>query len=294
MTYSLSIVIVTYNSINLIEECIDSILLYNDLGQTNLEIVISDNSDDFNATELELFLNNKYGNQVNYFHNKSNLGYGYGNNLGIARCKSNFVAVMNPDVRLCEPLFKDGLKSFSENEKLAFLGYKQMGGVNLSFFFHPEYYFSFLNALLIRFCNAFNLFNPRFHYLSGAFFLIDKKKFEHIGLFDEKIFLFFEEPDIIKRCLKSGYDVKYNPEFCYQHLVENRGFSQKSYLIWLDALKYYCQKHHYNIHIYLKKLRLEYQIKIFYGLILKKRSLVEHNKYLKRLLDSFSISLRDE
>ena len=262
--YSLSIVIVTYNSLNLIEDCIDSILQYNDLGENNVEIIISDNSDDSNATELELLLTKKYGDQVNYYHNKSNLGYGNGNNHGIARSESNIVAVMNPDVRLCESLFKDGLKSFSENKKLAFLGYKQLGGANLSFFFHPEYYFSFLNTPLIRFCNVFNIFTARFHYLSGAFFLVDKKKFEQIGLFDENIFLFFEEPDIVKRFIKLGYDVSYNPKFSYQHLVENRDFSAKSYLNWLNSLNYYCRKHQFNIYSYIKRLRLEYQVKIFF------------------------------
>lgn len=101
---AISIVIVTYNSTKDIIGCLDSIYKNNDIG-CNLEIIIVDNnSSDIN--ELQSILHSCYP-EVKLLRNSCNGGYGQGNNIGIKSSTSPIILIMNPDVRLFFPIFKN-------------------------------------------------------------------------------------------------------------------------------------------------------------------------------------------
>ena len=59
-------------------------------------------------------------------------------------------------------------------------------------------------------------------FLSGAFLLLDKTRFEKIGMFDENIFLYCEESDITKRALQHGYSTDFLSDVTYDHLIDDR------------------------------------------------------------------------
>ena len=86
---NLSVIIVSYKSDYVIENCINSI-------HSEIEIVVVDNS---NNHQLKEKIETKYKN-VKYILSKENLGMGAGNNLGIKNVNKDFVLILNPDVTL--------------------------------------------------------------------------------------------------------------------------------------------------------------------------------------------------
>ena len=119
---AVSVVIVTFNSENLIMDCLDSIFKYNDISD-DLEVVLVDNC---SKNYLSMFgsIEEKYGNKVVLINNKVNGGYGQGNNLGVEVAKAPIILIMNPDVRLVKPIFKRILSLF-ERRNIAIAGMQQ-------------------------------------------------------------------------------------------------------------------------------------------------------------------------
>ena len=171
----ISIIIVAYNSDELIVDAIKSIYKYADLDQSDYEIIVVDNSDTQHHLILKKVIEKNFNDEeILLIHNEKNGGYGQGNNMGIKASSGNIVCIMNPDVRFTEPLMIDVLSKFS-NHSLALLGYKQLGGFNYSFYRKPEYKTAF-SGWLCKINNKLNFFNSKKDYLSGAFFFINKEK----------------------------------------------------------------------------------------------------------------------
>lgn len=98
-----SVVIVTYNSERHIYDCLESLFKYNDIGDA-LEVIVVDNcSKDYEGMAKQITF--RYGYGVKLVQNTNNGGYGQGNNVGIMNAAAPIIMIMNPDVRLCEPVF---------------------------------------------------------------------------------------------------------------------------------------------------------------------------------------------
>ena len=104
-----SVIIVTYNSEKHIYDCLSSIYRYNDIGDL-LEVIIVDN----NSCNKDLMFEsiNRLYPQTKLIDNPKNGGYGQGNNMGVKNSLGDIILIMNPDVRMVEPLFKKSGKLF--------------------------------------------------------------------------------------------------------------------------------------------------------------------------------------
>lgn len=260
---SISFIIVTYNSQDLIVDAIESIYRFSDIPETSFEIILVDNSNyEMNAILTKL-INEVFPNkQIKIIHNPQNTGYGAGNNIGINAAKGELICIMNPDVRFLEPLMNDVQNKFSSDKNLGLLGYKQTGGFNYSFYMKPEFR-NMVSGFQMKLLNKVESFSAEKHYLSGAFFFIDKVKFQNIGLFDEKIFLYFEEPDVSNRMRKKKYHIHYEKSKKYLHVVGNRVvYSDFGFKNEMKSLHYYLKKYDVNTASFLRKFIKEYSIKL--------------------------------
>lgn len=256
-----SVIIVTYNSQLYIKKCLDSIFKYNDVGEF-LEIIIVDNSSNEAAAHLSSIIQEFYPNQVKFIKNDKNGGYGQGNNLGIKHSLGKYIAIMNPDITLTEPLFQDAIQLLERDSKLGIIGYKQIGGLDLSFYFRPEFYFPILTVLLSKVCNIVGMFNQKYMFLSGAFFFTTRASFEKIGNFDEHLFLYCEESDVTNRFLKAGYSMHYDGSKSYLHEMDSREkMSPVGFQYFLNSVLYYLDKFSFSKERYLSKLLLDLQFK---------------------------------
>jgi GT2 family glycosyltransferase len=289
----ISIIIVTYKSNDIIGECLSSISDYSQLQDQEYEVIIVDNSPDSYVDELKRIIADSELANIKFINSEENIGYGAGNNVGLRIAKGNVACIMNPDIRLIEPLFAYTVSCFNSNKELALIGYKQKGGVNLSFYVRPERHFSLLSTLFTRVFNKFDLYFDNLFYLSGALMFVSLEKFREIDLFDENYFLYLEEPDISNRFLKRKYIIKFISNLSYCHNIDysdRRDFNQFAFDAWFDSVKYYHKKFNHSFNIYILKKRIEYISYMVFLRIFRANNLEKYRKQFTR----FNELVRDE
>jgi GT2 family glycosyltransferase len=263
---AISIILVAYKSESDICGCIDSIFNNLDVEKEDLEVIVVDNSQDESAGRTQALIVARYGEAVRYFSMKENLGYGRGNNFGIKVCRAELVCVMNPDVRLRSPLFSFARQRFSQDQNLAMLGFRQIGGRNLSFYFYPEFFLPLIGSVFLKVCNRVGAFFPRFFFPSGALVFIHKRKFDEIGGYDREIFLYCEDSDLSKRFRDAGYGLNYSSTLQYDHLVDvlqRRRRTDASLAIEYESMAHYFKKHGFSKRWYYVKRFIDFKLRSF-------------------------------
>lgn len=268
---------------DLIEDCINSIYRFNDLEDKDIEIIIVDNSGDFGFKEISDFVTKHYDNQVKLIQN-DNRGYGQGNNVGVIASSGEIIVIMNPDVRLTEPVFRKTLDYF-KNKKTGSVGYQQIGGQNLSYFIKPEFFLPIISSFQIKLLNKLKIFKDKTFALSGAFVFFRKEDFINAGMYDENMFMYFEEADISNRLRNIGKVSVFDPQCSYIHLMEQKDSYNKKLLdIGSQSIKIYFQKHNFNLSSYLDKRLLELKIQKIYCTVFGKKERIKMiNAYIESL-----------
>ena len=240
MQKKLAVIIVTYNSEQHIYDCLDSVFKYNDIGE-ELEVIVVDNcSKDFQT--LSQTINDKYGEKVTIVQNDKNGGYGQGNNVGIRQSHAPYIMIMNPDVRMVMPLFKEVVAEFEKNPNLAIYGIKQAlahHGASITIAPMGNAYIETIASVI---CNRFDWYFKKYMYFIGACFFLNKSLFEKIGMFDENLFMYGEEFDIHERIIRSKYDLKYNKHLHFFHLHNVQVMKNAKKDILTSSL-YLCKKY---------------------------------------------------
>ena len=250
ITKRLSIIILTYNSEKDIYPCLESVYQHNDIGE-GLEVIVVDNqSREFAIMQQEIA---KHYPEVIITRNTHNGGYGQGNNVGIRMAQAPVVAIMNPDVRLMQPIFAAALQAL-QNDPIMCGGKQMHTPTQLGWSYAFDYNaMSYLQVPLRNIYKRFDYYDYRHMYLSGAFFFIRKECFEQIGMFDEQIFMYGEECDIHLRLRKAFPKKKIQfLSIPYLHLSAERPFEEKQYRQLINADLYVCRKHGLTVAHYLR------------------------------------------
>lgn len=262
----ITIVIVTYNSYSLIYDCLNSIFAHNDIGD-DLDVIVVDNASSDQSKTFSLIQRVFGDKNILTFNSGGNVGYGRGNNLGISKTLSEIVIVMNPDVRLVKPIFSSIVSEFNKSN-IGLAGVSFVDG-SLPYYFKPEYS-NIYRSLLIKLYVKGNTYDSKKMYMSGSFLIFDRETFIKAGKFDEKIFMYYEEPDITNRILAVGKDVKWLKNLKVLHLAHGRKFNSHLNSIQMHSFEYYCHKYRLPIVESYKRTILLLKIKIFGALIFRK------------------------
>lgn len=215
----LSVIIVTYHSEKDVYDCLASVWEYCDIERDELEVVVVDNSPE--SEPMFTKLRQLYGQDIVLIHNTHNGGYGQGNNVGIRVAAAPVVMIMNPDVRLCEPVFRECLSAFEHDGNLVLYGFTQRRGDGK--LGRSTSWVSNVNPYIaepLRYLTGrLNLFFPKYMFVTGACFLLRKESFVRAGMFDESIFMYGEEEDIHNRLLAvPAARMGYSGKLSYIHL----------------------------------------------------------------------------
>ncbi len=89
----LSIVIICWNDLKVIDDCLRSILCGHSSRGTLFEVIVSDNGSTDGSVE---FIREHYP-EIQVIENRQNLGFARGNNVGIKASKGEWVHILNPD-----------------------------------------------------------------------------------------------------------------------------------------------------------------------------------------------------
>ncbi len=280
----LSIVIVNYNSLKLLLNCLASIELSLQKSKLIYEIIIVDNdSTDESGIKLKSLSRHRI------IFNRKNKGFGSACNQGIQRAQGKYILLLNPDITVLNNSI-ERLVRYKQNHN-GFVGGKLLN-LNLSVQASCGLFFSLPVVMAILFLKGekMNLtkFSPReitkVDWVSGACLLGSKRDFLKIGGFDEQIFLYTEEVDLLYRAKKLGINCYYYNQAEFIHIGAAISGREKAVANIYKGLVYFYQKHFSKIDLAL--LRLILSGKAIMGIIL---GLVTFNK---RLTHRYQIALK--
>ena len=237
----LSVVIVNYNGVSFLKECINS--LRDNLSGISFEIIVVDNNSEDESCQ---FLK-QYFPEVKLIESKENLGFGRGNNLGVENAKGEAILLLNNDTILLNSLLPaiETLYSKSEN-----------GIVSINMLDGEKQYLSAVG----RFPSPFRMIKIAFlkdrrkdfqkgkfiddlyevDWVCGAFMLIRKTDYEAVNGFDIDYFLYVEDVDLCKKMKDLGKKCIFRPDLSYIHFV---GFNKSRGHLLLKGYEIYALKH---------------------------------------------------
>lgn len=279
----LSIIIITFNTKKITAECLQSIFDSLRDKKINYEIIIVDNASSDGS--FQYFSNLALGNpQVRYIYNKKNLGFSKGNNQGLKLAKGEYILFINSDTIILNKAINRLLDYYQKNEdKVHFLGPKLL---NNDFSPQPSagYFFNLLVVFGALFLKGDKIGLTRFSppkikkvdWISGACILTKKQILKKLNGFDEKIFMYMDEVDLLYRAKKKGYSVYFYPKAKIIHYGSASSSQTYPILQLYRGLLYFYKKHHSSTALFLLKIILYLKgfIAIMVGKIFK-------NNYLK-------------
>ncbi|MBI4999450.1 glycosyltransferase family 2 protein, partial [Candidatus Gottesmanbacteria bacterium] len=93
----LSIIVLSYNTKDLLLKCLESIKNM-ERGTWNMEIIVVDNgSTDGTVEEIENLIRQRGEENFKLIKNKKNLGFAAGNNIGIKASSGKYILLLNSD-----------------------------------------------------------------------------------------------------------------------------------------------------------------------------------------------------
>ena len=271
----LSVIIVTYEKIDIVRDCLSSIAKYNDIGDA-LEVIISDNSEDDVLYET---VKNEFP-WVKIIKNK-NEGFGAGNNRGYEISSGKYLLFLNPDTILVEPIFQFAINRFDKENDLALFGLQLLDrDFKKSFSFYVMDQYGIMGLIKSKFAFLFNKYVDGKMFIAGADLFVRKSSFEQAGFFDENIFMYKEEADLIKRI--KLYSTSKKTAFFKQkkiiHLeggTENNSNYQRKVVLArriIQTDKYYCNKYLMSYAKVLKQRIRQAKFKLMIYWLIGKRS----------------------
>src|SRR5262245_6905118 len=113
---TVSIIIVNYNTFQLTCECVRSVVEHT--RTVDYEIILVDNaSEECDPAEFQ-----KQFPSIKLIRSETNGGFAYGNNLGIAASKGEFILLLNSDTILKEDSIGKSMAKIREDENTGVLG----------------------------------------------------------------------------------------------------------------------------------------------------------------------------
>ncbi|MBN2148902.1 MAG: glycosyltransferase family 2 protein [Anaerolineales bacterium] len=210
-----SIIIVTYNGLAYLPDCLSSVLGESQ-AYAGSEVVVVDNaSSDGGADWIA-----EHYSQVRLLRNAHNLGFAAASNQGAAAASGDMLVFLNQDTRVLPGWLRGLLDGLSKNDGIG------LTTSQLRLMSEPE---------KINVCGQDTHFcglsfsrgfweSPDQHTLpvdvgavAGSSFAILRETWRELGGFDDKLFMYYEETDLSWRARLAGYKSLYVPSSVVYH-----------------------------------------------------------------------------
>ncbi len=212
-----SIVILNWDGLNDIKGCIKSI--QEKTAYKPYEMIVVDNgSKDGSVPWLKKM--EKKGIINKLVINKKNVGFGPGNNQGIAIASGEYVFLLNNDTFVTKNWLKKIVKVAESYPEVGIVG-PHFPTIDTPDIIYGAGYIDDAGR-------AYNLFNINDSYteqISGGAFLIKREVIDKIGFFDKGFApIYFEETDYCGRARKAGFKILFTPK---SKILHNESASTK-------------------------------------------------------------------
>jgi N-acetylglucosaminyl-diphospho-decaprenol L-rhamnosyltransferase len=270
MKAELSIVIVSYNTRQLLKECLDSV--YASLAESTLvsEVIVVDNaSRDGSAAMVR-----KHFPQVRLIANQDNRGFAAANNQALRALgygtedtphpqPPEYVILLNPDTIVGESALTALVRFMDENPRAGACGARLLhsdGSFQHSAFAFPTLLQVLLDFFPINYRLTDSRLNGRYprrlyqadkpfpidHPL-GAALMVRREAIEQVGLLDERFFIYCEEIDWCLRIKAARWGMWCVPEAeIVHHVAQSTGQFRNEMFVALWKSRYQLFEKHYS------------------------------------------------
>lgn len=220
-----SVIVVNWNTRQLLRDCIDSILRYAD--DYAVEIVVVDNHSSDGSVEMV----REHYPAVHLIANAENTGFARANNQGVRAASGRYVLLLNSDAMLTAGAFGSLMRLAESNPKIGMVGARLVnadGSFQASFTRIP----TLMQELLILsgvgrllYGRYYPSYGPEVEagpqpagYVEGACMLAPRHAYLEVGGLDEGYFMYAEDVDLCYAMQRHGWQVWYQPEAKVIHL----------------------------------------------------------------------------
>jgi GT2 family glycosyltransferase len=246
----ISIIIVTWNTKDLLQKCLDSI--YKTIHDITFEIIVIDNASE---DDTVVMLKGKFPH-ITLIKNNRNLGFGAANNQGLRIMRGRYALLLNSDTVLTIQAVEE-LFTFMETHPEAAMACGQLlntdGSKQNSIASFPSLLTLMTNMPLLEYLFPKRYPSKRYNYEKpievdsgiGACLLVRKKAIDEVGMFDERYFFFFEETDWAYQMKKAGWKIFHIPTaFIYHFQGQSIGRNVRSRIEFYRSRYLFFRKWH--------------------------------------------------
>jgi GT2 family glycosyltransferase len=267
MILDLSIIIVNYNTCNLLRECLSSV--YNSQGNLNFKVIVVDNASSDGSVAM---VQTKFP-QAELIASQLNGGFAFANNLGLRLTDFDddglpgpqaprYALLLNPDTVLPPTALVDMVAFMDEHPDAGAAGPKLVrldGSLDLACrraFPTPEVSFyqkTGLSKLFPR-SRLFSRYNMTYvdpdelievDSVAGAFMIVRREAIAQAGLLDESYFMYGEDLDWAFRMHQLGWKVYYYPQVQVLHVKRAASrHSRRAQREFYRAMDIFYRKHY--------------------------------------------------
>lgn len=229
-----SVIVVNYNTGNLLKQTTDAVLDNDNVH----EIIVVDNKSSDGSMDLL-----QQSDRIKKYFREENYGFSSSCNYGANLATSKILLFLNPDCIVNTNVIDRLLSDLKIQANSAIIGCRvnnpdgseqRASRRRLPTFWRSFKTFTKLEKYA-KYCHCFAGVNLNYQPLptslheveaiSGAFIMMKAKAFKKINGFDEKFPLHFEDLDLFKRAIDSGFKILFNPTVSVVHF---QGTSSRS------------------------------------------------------------------
>lgn len=291
----LSIIVLSYNTSALTKQTIESIYSTTKLISESFEVIVLDNNSHDNSVEI-LQQTQKAFSNLKLIISKENLGFSKGNNAAVKQSQGKYLLFLNSDIIVQDNGIDTLFEYLKHNEKeVQFVGGKLFNkDLSPQASCGPFYTLPVVFAALFLRGDYWGLTRSspdqtkHVEWVSGACLMTRRDVFDSVGGFDEDIFMYMEEIDLLYRARKQGYKTSFVHDAQFIHLGSASSNGRTFPIIQVYRGFLYFYKKHYSSHavIWLKRmLQLKAWIAIIIGKCTGKSYLTETYGKAQKLVE---------
>jgi GT2 family glycosyltransferase len=304
----LSVVIVSFNTRDVLRECLQSI--QREKEDFDIEVFVVDNrSQDGSVAMVESDFP-----AVHLIRSAVNLGFGEANNVALELARGRYIILLNSDAFLCPGSLRIAVNAMNQRPDVGLAGGRLVGR---DFALQPSarMFPSVLSDLIVltglahkfpksRFFGSFDrtwadpMQPAEVDWVPGAFSIVRPGALHLAGAFDSSFFLYSEEVDLCRRIKNAGLKIMYWPQIVVIHIGGESSRQIKTLEIssagaqlvrWrMRSTLLYYRKHHGSAAWRAKTLELAlYRLTAWRNLLSsdpKRRDRVQRNRNLEKLM----------
>lgn len=205
---NISIIILNYNNKNVIENCIDSIIKFNE--RYGVEIIVIDNQSTDGSYEL---LKEKYQDKIKLYQNNKN-GCSSGRNLGVSKTNKKYIMFLDSDQWVMHKYWLEPyIEILTKDEKIGVLGWAA------GWFNKDGYSYHVVDSFPYKYMPPIGLYRCDIGYLGTGGMILKKELFDRVNGFD----LYYdptcyEDTDLSLKIRNEGKEIAYTTYLGVGHL----------------------------------------------------------------------------